>query len=155
MRHQASILLSTACIGIVLSGCQSRESNQIGGGVIGAATGALIGAQFGGGVGQLVAVGVGTLAGAFAGSEIGKRLTPSDHSRADEHAFHSLETGKQSSWHNPESGNRGEMVVGPRVKYSKGQYYREYTQTIYIDGKPHKARGRAYRQPDGSWRLDK
>lgn len=148
------ILLTTALIGFTVTGCQSRESNQIGGGIIGATTGALIGAQFGGGVGQLVAVGVGTLAGAFAGSEIGKRLTPSDHRYADERAYHTLETGKTTQWHNPETHHHGQLSVGPRLK-KNGQYYREYTQTIYIDGKPHKAHGRAYRQPDGSWRLGK
>lgn len=152
--NKAYILLAASVVVFTTSGCESRESNQIGGGLLGATAGAVIGAQFGGGVGQLVAVGIGTLAGAFAGSEIGKRITPTDHSYADERAYHTLETGKPTRWHNPESKHWGEMSAGPRVK-RHGKLCRQYTQTIYIDGKPHKAHGLACREADGSWRLNK
>lgn len=151
---KAYILLATSAFAFIGVGCESKESNQVGGGLLGATAGAVIGAQFGGGVGQLVAVGVGTLAGAFIGSEIGKHITPSDHRYADERAYHTLETGKSSRWHNPESRHWGEMTAGPRVKQN-GKVCRQYTQTIYIDGKPHTAHGFACRQADGSWRLNK
>src|SRR5215472_13130162 len=54
------------------------------------------------------------------------------------------------AWRNPDSGRYGSVVPGPAYQ-SNGLQCRQYTHTIYIDGKAEVARGSACRNPDGTW----
>ena len=47
-------------------------------------------------------------------------------------------------------GRYGSIVPGPAYE-SNGMNCRQFTHTIYIDGKPQTARGTACRDPDGTW----
>ena len=58
--------------------------------------------------------------------------------------------GAPMAWENPDSGRRGTIVPGPQYD-RRGARCRDYTHTIYIDGRPQVARGAACRNPDGSW----
>jgi surface antigen len=55
------------------------------------------------------------------------------------------------TWRNPDSGRYGDVVPGPAYPGSGGVTCRQYTETVYIDGKPQSARGTACRNPDGTW----
>ena len=51
-----------------------------------------------------------------------------------------------------QSGFRPLWLGGAGPNYDQnGMNCRQYTHTIYIDGKPQTARGAACRNPDGTW----
>lgn len=71
-----TIVMLITIAGGGLSSCQDRENSQVGGIVLGGATGGLLGATIGAGTGQLAAVGIGAILGAFAGTRLLKAFTP-------------------------------------------------------------------------------
>lgn len=75
---------------------------------------------------------------------------------ADQAYYTALEdtrSGEEARWHNPDSGNSGYYVPEPAYQNEEGNYCREYTQNITIDGETERAYGRACRMPDGSWQI--
>jgi surface antigen len=60
------------------------------------------------------------------------------------------EPGAPVSWHSPETGHRGTIVPGPAYQ-SSGATCREFSHTVYVDGRPQTARASACRNPDGTW----
>ena len=54
-------------------------------------------------------------------------------------------------WRGEREGYYGYTTPGRRYKHRDMQC-REFTSTIYIDGKPETARGKACRRPDGTWK---
>ncbi|WP_064429334.1 RT0821/Lpp0805 family surface protein [Rickettsia sp. Tenjiku01] len=124
--------------------------------LLGGAGGALLGSQFGKGKGQLVGVGVGALLGAVLGGQIGAGMDEQDRRLAELTSQRALETapsGSNVEWRNPDNGNYGYVTPNKTYRNSTGQYCREYTQTVVIGGKQHKAYGNACRQPDGQWQV--
>ena len=125
-----------AAVGIVvlsLAGCQSDAKQP--------ATSVLPGTPAAGIVGSLI------------GNTIGRDLTETDRSVARDAEYQALEFGRAGapvSWRSP-SGRYGEVI--PETTYSVNETRcREYTQAVYLDGRPEIARGTACRQPDGTWR---
>ncbi len=120
----------------------------------GALTGAAIGSQFGGGTGERVGAALaGAAIGGLIGNRIGAALDDEDKQRAYEAQMQALEQGPSGApvaWRNPDSGRYGSIVPGPAYD-QRGMRCRQYTHTIYIDGRPQSARGSACRNPDGSW----
>ena len=51
-----------------------------------------------------------------------------------------------------ESGRYGNVVPGPAAQID-GASCRQYTHTVYIDGRPQVERGTACRNPDGTWTI--
>jgi surface antigen len=145
-----SIML-TACAGDPSTGAGPRENT---GTLVGAATGALIGSQFGGGTGERIAAGLaGAAIGGLIGNRIGASLDDEDRRRAYVAQMDALERGPPGApvgWRNQDSGRYGTIVPGPAYD-SRGLRCREFTHTIYIDGRPQSARGTACRNPDGTW----
>lgn len=144
-----------AVASLSLTACQSTGTKQLLGGTTGAVLGGLAGSQIGGGKGQLVAVGVGTLLGAFAGSEIGASLDKADMmyaNQAQQQAY-SAPVGQTISWNNPDSGHAGTVTPVKDGYSNTGRYCREYSQTIYVEGRQQTAYGTACQNPDGSWAL--
>jgi len=127
---------------------------EAGGTAAGAIAGAVIGSQFGGGVGERVAAGVaGAAIGGLIGNRIGAALDDEDRQRAYAAQIDALERGNSGApvgWENPDSGRRGTIVPGPAYD-RRGTKCREFTHTVYIDGRPQIARGAACRNPDGTW----
>jgi surface antigen len=143
----------------VLGGCAGNPETGTGprentGTAIGALTGALIGSQFGGNTGSRVAAGVaGAALGGLIGNRIGASLDDQDRQRAYDAQIQALESGRSGApvaWRNPDSGRYGSVVPGPAFQQNGGTC-RQYTHTIYIDGRPQTARGAACRNPDGTW----
>lgn len=146
-----------AAMALGLAACESGSGGGISGSTVGtlggAAAGGLLGSQFGGGTGKLAATAVGTLLGALVGREAGRRLTENDGSRAATAERQALARNESISWNNPDSGTRG--TIDPQRTYtnSNGQLCRDYSHTIFVDGRAEQATGTACRQSDGTWRL--
>lgn len=70
--------------------------------------------------------------------------------------FNSLEysqTHAINSWYNPDTGNRGRVVIERTLSTSDGEVCREYQQRINIQGEVYDAYGMACRLADGSWQI--
>jgi len=150
----APVLMTAAlagCAGDPNMGTGPRENT---GTLVGALAGAAVGSQIGGGTGARVGAAVaGAAIGGLIGNRIGAALDDEDRQRAYEAQVAALETGQPgapTAWRNPDSGRYGSIVPGPQYD-RRGAKCRDYTHTIYIDGKPQTARGAACRNPDGTW----
>ena len=157
MRHMNTGILTA--VALVLVGCAGNPATGTGprentGTVVGALAGAAIGSQIGGGTGERIAAGVaGAAIGGLLGNRIGAAMDDEDKQRAYLAQVDALERGPAGApvgWENPDSGRRGTIVPGPQYD-RRGSKCRDYTHTIYIDGRPQIARGAACRNPDGSW----
>ena len=146
-----------AAVGVValsLAGCSQTAGPKEGTGTVaGALLGGVIGNQFGSGSGRVAATAVGAVVGGMIGQDIGRKMDEADRRAAQEAYFRALESGQVGApvtWRNQNSGHYGEIVPGPA--YQVNTYNcRDYTSTIYIDGRPEVMRGTACRQPDGTW----
>ena len=151
--------LAVAAGAMILAGCNDPYTS-VGpregvGAVSGAVAGGVIGSQIGKGRGSVVGAAIGALAGGLIGAEIGRQLDERDRQQALAAEYRALEygnTGRPVAWRNDSSGHYGEVIPGPGYRVSDRDC-RDYTHTIYIDGRPQTARGTACRQPDGSWRT--
>jgi surface antigen len=142
---------AAACAGNPETGTGPKENT---GTLVGALGGAAIGSQIGGGSGERVAAALGgALIGGLIGNRIGAAMDDEDKKRAYAAQMQALEAGPSGApvaWRNPDSGRYGSIVPGPAYQ-QQGMTCRQYTHTIYIDGKPQTARGSACRNPDGTW----
>jgi len=148
-------IMIVVALGLVLSGC-SGASKSDNGLAIGAITGGLIGSTVGRGRGRVATAVVGAFIGGVVGSEIGRSLDRQDRLMAQRAEYDALErgrSGERTPWKNPETGRYGEVI--PQSPYKRGSLdCRDYTHTIYIDGRPEQLRGTACRNPDGTWSSD-
>ena len=152
-----TLLLTTGLLSVCLGACANDPYSgpkQDGGTFLGAVTGALIGSNFGGGTSGHVA---GALAGAAVGGVLGNAIGASLDARDRERAYAAQmqaiqygEPGAPVGWRSPDSGRYGTVVPGPPYQ-ANGLTCREFSHTIYIDGRPQTARGTACRNPDGTW----
>jgi surface antigen len=101
----------------------------------------------------------GTVAGAplggLLGNRLGTALDDEDKRRAYAAQMWALEVGPSGApvpWRNPDSGRYGNVVPGPAYEFN-GVPCRQYTSTMYIDGRPQTERGTACRKPDGTWMV--
>jgi len=146
-----------AVVGLSLAACASNPygpgPNEGAGTVVGALAGALVGSQFGRGGGRVASTVAGAAIGGLIGNRIGAALDDEDRIRAYEAQMQALESGASGApvgWRNEDSGRYGTIVPG--TSYQRNSMTcRQYTHTIYIDGRPQVARGTACRNPDGSW----
>jgi surface antigen len=140
----------------MLAGCSNSQGgvdNTNTGLVLGSITGGILGNQVGKGDGKVAATVAGAVVGGIVGSQIGKSLDDRDRRYAQEAEYDALERGPSGvshEWRDPDTGNYGEVV--PSRPYKRGVAdCRDYTHTIYIDGKPKQMRGTACRSTDGQW----
>jgi surface antigen len=140
----------------LLSGCSNGQggiNNTNTGLVLGSVAGGVVGNQFGKGRGNVLATVAGAVIGGIVGSEIGRSLDERDRRLAQEAEYDALERGQSGvsrQWRDPDSGHYGEVV--PSRPYKRGMAdCRDFTHTIYIDGRPQQMRGTACRNPDGTW----
>jgi len=139
----------------MLVGCSNGQGgvdNQGTGLVLGSIAGGLVGNQVG--KGNVAATVAGAVVGGIVGSEIGKSLDERDRRYAEEAEYDALERGQSGvsrQWRDPDTGHYGDVV--PSRPYKRGVAdCRDYTHTIYIDGRPKQLRGTACRGSDGSWK---
>lgn len=146
----AAVLVAST---LVLGGCASHSETGAG---VGAIAGGLIGNSIGGrGAGGVAATVAGAVIGGIVGSEIGRSMDRQDRILAEEAEYDALErggSGRARVWRNERNGHYGEIV--PSRPYRRGNLdCRDYTHTVYIDGRPETMRGTACRNPDGTWRA--
>lgn len=146
-----------ALAGLSLAACSSSSGpKEASGTVVGAGAAASAGNVIGGGAGSRLS---GTLTGAalggFLGNRIGAALDDDDKRRAYAAQMQALEAGPSGApvaWRNPDSRRYGNVVPGP-VYQVDGAPCRQYTHTVYIDGRPQTERGTACRNSDGTWSV--
>ena len=152
-KFKAVIAIMTA--GALMAACSGpgNAPKQDQGLVGGAVVGGILGSQMGRGKGSVVGGVLGAVAGGIVGHEIGRSLDDRDRRyarQAEMDAFERGQTNQPVRWRNPDNGRYGEVIPGP--SYQRGpQPCREYTHTVYIDGRPQAMRGTACRNPDGTW----
>jgi surface antigen len=136
---------------LLLGACAGEAGPKTEAGILGGAlAGGAIGALTGGGGRDIVA---GAIIGGLVGGVIGNALDEEDRRRAYAAEIQALEYGGPGtpvSWQG-QRGTRGTIVPGPY--HARGQYQRcrDYSHTIYVNGRPEVARGVACRNPDGTW----
>lgn len=129
---------------------------------IGGLVGGIIGSQFGKGSGKTAATIGGVLLGGIAGNAIAKdackdkRQDAHYYNNAYYDSFNDPQEDERYEWSNPYTNNHGYVSAGEY--YNEGYQdfdgpCREFTQSVYIDGRPEQATGVACRQQDGTWRI--
>lgn len=148
-------LLACCALALTLTACgPGGMTRQDSGTLIGAVSGGIIGNQFGSGAGRAVATAAGVIVGGIIGSEIGRALDEEDRRYAMEAEYYALEeaeVGQPRRWRNPKNGRYGQVTARKSYRHD-GLNCREFEHTIYIDGRPETMRGKACRQPDGTWK---
>jgi len=124
----------------------------------GVIAGALIGGLLGNALGR--GGGGATIAGVVAGGALGAVLTKNmdceDQSYAYKTYYDGFNSGRTNvpyQWRNPRNGNYGEMRINDYANDRSGFRCANFTQEIFIKGRPQAARGRACQQPDGTWAI--
>jgi len=129
---------------------------------VGGLVGGIIGHQFGKGSGNTAATIGGVILGGIVGNAITKDACKDKHhdayyyNDAYSDAFNDPDEDDRYEWNNPYTNNHGYVTTGD---YYEDGYQdnegpcREFTQQVYIDGRPETATGVACRQRDGSWRI--
>lgn len=141
-----------------LAGCANVE-RQTGLGT-GAQTGAVTGAAAGGLIAGLAGAHpawiVGSiLMGAVAGGLVGDYLSDRDkeqHAATSYDALETQQTGGQSTWSNPDSGNSGSTRILNVYRTADGRLCKDFEQTISAGGQSETANGTACQQSDGTWK---
>jgi surface antigen/Ni/Co efflux regulator RcnB len=134
--------------------CQSRPDAA--GVVIGAVLGGLLGNAAGGRKDSGLATVAGVIAGGAIAASLTNKLDCDDRAYAYRTYTDGFNAGRENTryeWRNPRNNNRGEFIVNDYYDDPDGFRCAEYTQKIYIDGRPQEGRGRACRQPDGAWAM--
>lgn len=148
-------LTATFVLPIMLVACGPNGPNRSDSGLaIGAIAGGILGSTVGKGRGRTAATVAGAVIGGIVGSEIGRNLDKRDRELAQQAEYDAFEHGRSGAvtrWRDPDNGHYGEVV--PSRPYRRAeQDCRDYTHTIYIDGRRQAMRGTACRNPDGTWR---
>lgn len=101
-----------------------------------------------------------TVAGVVAGGAIGAALTSNldceDQSYAYRTYYEGFNSGRPDSryeWRNPRNDHRGVLRVGRYYNDPYGFRCANFIQDSYVQGHSYKVRGRACRQPDGTWAI--
>jgi surface antigen len=89
--------------------------------------------------------------GGTLGASLGAQLDPADRQAAYAAEVETVSSGERHPWRGPK-GAYGYVDAGPDVYRTEGAC-RQYTQTIYIAGRPHAGSGLGCHQADGSWRI--
>lgn len=149
----AAMVIMASLLGGCSGGADRRVDNAAVGTGAGAVLGGVVGSQFGRGSGKVLGTVVGAVAGGIIGNDIGRKLDQRDRALAQDAEFEALERGESNRprrWTNPENGRYGDIVPTPPYQRA-GLDCRDYTHTVYVDGRRETMRGTACRNRDGSW----
>jgi len=136
--------------GVENGGALSKTDVGVAAGVV---TGGIAGSFIGNGAGNVAAIIGGGLLGGILGGEIGASMDHADQAAYDRASQNAMDSGRPRSWKNPNSGNHGTITPHERYVDEQGNYCREYTQKITVDGKTHIGHGTACHEADGTWRI--
>lgn len=128
------------------------------GNIIGGIIGGVVGSKIGKGNGNKAATIIGIIAGTVIGGKIGRNLEEADRRALVDAQNRALrdQLNRQNDWNGRDygsrSGARGSFTAtrdGYHVR--TGEYCREYTSVIYVNGGQEQTRGVACNRRDGSW----
>ena len=148
--------LNLASMPVILHAEECQGNKEAVGTVVGALLGGIVGSRFGKGGGKKAATILGAVAGGYAGNRYGESLDCQDkqyHSQTAHEALEFQPAGRPSSWKNPDSGHAGTITPIKTWQRETGQFCRDYTQSIVIDGKVEEATGTACRDDEGAWQI--
>ncbi len=135
---------------------ECRTSPDPAGVIVGALIGGLLGNAAGSGGGRTGATLAGVIVGGAVGAALTNNLDCEDRSYAYKTYYDGFNAGRPNAsyrWNNPRNDHRGEFRVGTYYNDPAGFRCANYSQTIYVQGRPQAATGRACRQPDGTWAI--
>ncbi len=151
----AATFAGVAIMATALSGCMSAGPREgagtvIGGG-LGAVSGGLIGGAIGGSGGAAVGAVLGGVAGGLTGNAIGRDLDERDRELAYNAQMAAFESGQRRPWRGAR-GVYGYVEPGPEYVEARGTC-RNFSQRIYVQGRPRVTEGVACLRPDGVWQI--
>jgi surface antigen len=132
---------------------QARQGNTAGGAIIGALAGGLLGNSISRGPQRGAGTAVGAIAGGLLGATVGSKLSCDDQRYAQRTYYSGLEAGRahqRYDWRGRDA--YGYLDVGDYYM-DRGRRCANYTQQIYVNGRPEVASGRACRMGDGTWQA--
>jgi surface antigen len=135
---------------------ECRQSVDPAGVIGGALIGGLVGNALGRGGGRTGATVAGVIVGGALGAALTRRLDCADRSYAYKAYYDGFNAGRPNSvyeWRNPDNGHYGSFRVRDYYDDPDGFRCANYTQQIFINGRPEAASGRACQQPDGTWTI--
>lgn len=133
---------------------ECRQSADPAGAIAGALIGGLLGNVAGGGRGGPTIAGV--ILGGAMGATLTRNLNCEDRSYAYRSYYDGFNSGRPNArftWRNPRNGHYGEFLVRDYYNDPAGFRCANFTQQIFIQGRPQAATGRACQQPDGTWAV--
>lgn len=139
------------CAALSLAACAS-EPNRPASPIGAAAPGVVIGSRVSSPRGEGT---LGALQGGVLGADIGRSISAADRALAERAEYEALEYGRAgvpTEWRNPDTRTTGKVVVGSAYQVNLLDC-REYTHTVYVEGRARVARGTACREPDADWRV--
>ena len=134
---------------------RQRSSNTAGGAIAGALAGGLLGNSVSRGPQRGAGTALGAIVGGVVGASIGNNLNCEDRSYAIDAEYRGFEAGRphqRYDWRSPRGASYGYLQVNDYYQ-DRGRRCANYTQEIWVQGRPERARGRACRQPDGTWQM--
>ena len=135
---------------------ECRQSVDPAGVIAGALIGGLLGNAVGRGGGRGGAMVAGVIVGGALGATLTRNLDCEDRSYAYKTYYDGFNAGRPNTayqWRNPKNGHYGSFRVADYYDDPDGFRCANYTQQIFIDGRPQAASGRACQQPDGPWTI--
>ena len=85
------------------------------------------------------------------GGVISSQVKENERQRAYEAQLSAMLSGQRTTWRG-DSGSYGFIEPCAAVD-GLASSCRDYTHTVYIDGRPQRGSGKACRQPDGTWQI--
>jgi len=131
-----------------------RSTSDPAGVIAGAFIGGLVGNSVGGGRGSATVAGV--IVGGALGAAMTRNLNCEDRSYAYKSYYDGFNSGRANSthqWRNPSNGHYGTFRVVSYANDPDGFRCANYSQEIFIQGRPQTTTGRACQQPDGTWTI--
>lgn len=138
------------------------SDNAAVGTILGGVAGGVIGNQFGSGSGKTAATVGGVILGGIAGNAIARDACRNEsydayyYNRTYSDAFDGPDYGRRYEWRNPHNGNYGYVTPTRRAdsrRYGYASECREFSQTVYVNGRQFEDVAVACRMNDGSWRI--
>jgi surface antigen len=147
-----TVVITMSCL--MLGSCAGMSLNkEMVGATIGAGAGGAACSRVGKGYGNTAAIIGCSLVGAMVGGTVGRSIDETDRMKTQQ-AIMQTPTNQTTSWYNPNNGNQYAVTpVNNPMQYNNGTVCRDFTTIATIDGHRENIRGRACRQPDGSWQM--
>lgn len=119
--------------------------------VVGGVIGGILGSKIGKGSGKTLATIAGVIVGASIGNNVGASMDEADRYCAGQ-AFVHAQDNQPVAWTNPDT--RQQYTVIPRSTYNRnGDYCRDYTSNVIVNGKQDQVTGTACKDDNGNWQI--